>query len=205
MTEEKKRLIDELVQREWSMFQRVNNEGGRADCQDDWPTFHVMREAQYTPWPEELTAMVNNDFKEAEADGRNLVMEKYARMMASTAPERYRQIEPYLPALEEDQLRLAEQIIAVHKKWMAEHAERYPGLTAQGRPLYTEQDSEWETSSETYLRGELLTWSTFTLKEYLRFVRKCEAEGRNLVTEQDEYATKAYGYDSLGEAELRYR
>ena len=204
MTEEKKREIDEVVRREWTMFRKVQNEGGRADCQDDWDTFHVMREAQYAPWPEPLINMLNVGLMYAEETGRNVMSEKYARMMAGTAPEKYREIEDRLPPVKDSCRELAEKIIAIHKKWMAAHAETYPALSAQGRPLYTEQDTEWNTSSETYLRGELLTWQEDLLRAYLQFVKECEAQGRNLVAEQDAYAVKAYGYASLEEAEEIY-
>ena len=204
MDEDRKRLIDEVVLREWKMFGRGNNEGGRAYCQDDWDTFHIMREAQYSTWPLSLIGNYNIELMMAEENGRNLITEKYARMMASTVPERYREIEPYLPEVSRESRELAEEIISCHKVWMAEHAAKYPALAARGRNLYTEQDTEWETSSETYLRGELLTWPKYLLKQYLEFVRDCAAEGRNLVIEQDEYAVKAYGYASLEEAEKEY-
>ena len=87
MDEKKKKLIDEIVRREWEMFQNVNNEGGRASCQDDWPTFHVMREAQYAPWPQDLLSRFLLDLVNAKLEGRNLVMEKYAYMMEFTEPD----------------------------------------------------------------------------------------------------------------------
>ena len=205
MDEEKRRLIDEVILREWKMFQKVQNEGGRADCQDDWKTFRIMREAQYAPWPAALIELLNIDLMYAEEQGRNLMVEKYARMMISTAPEQFRDIEPHLPVISEEKRALTEDIISIHKSWMEEHARTYPALTARGRVLYTSQDSEWNTSSETYLRGELLTWSAGTLKEYLKFLQECQAEGRNLVNEQDESAVKAYGFESLEEAEQFYR
>ena len=203
MDNEKLTLIEEVVKREWDMFQLVHNEGGRASCQDDWPTFHIMRSCQYKPWPIELVAMFNIELMMAENAGRNLVMEKYARMMKSTAPARYKEIEQYLPYISPDVEELAEQIISIHKKWMIEHRDRYPKLSARGRYLFTEEDTEWETSSETYLRGELLTWSKAMLKSYYEFVRECEKDGVNLVIEQDKYTVREYGYETLEEAEER--
>ena len=35
-------LINAVIEMEWQMFDRVNNQGGRADCQDDAWTFYVM-------------------------------------------------------------------------------------------------------------------------------------------------------------------
>lgn len=204
MDAKKQALIDEVVGREWDFFQQVNNEGGRADCQDNWSTFRVMRSSQYSYWPEPLIECVLSDLQKAEAEGRNPVMEKYARMMASTAPEQYRKLEPYLPAVDGECRMLTEQILNIHKRWMAEHAEKYPHLSARGRLLYTSQDTEWETSAETYFRGELLTWSKETLRAYLAFVQDCERQGVNLVVEQDRHMVKAYGYASVEEAEAAH-
>ncbi|MBO6164721.1 MAG: DUF4125 family protein [Lachnospiraceae bacterium] len=203
MSEEKKQLVDEVVRREWEMFQQVNNEGGRADCQDNWPTFYVMRSSQYEPWPVELVALFREELVSAELAGRNLVMEKYARMMASTAPARYAEMEPLLPKIDPRCRELTEEIIEIHKRWMAEHAKRYPNLSARGRKLYTEEDTEWDTSAETYLRGELLTWSAPMLGAYLDFMRDCEQKGINLVIEQDRRMIAAYGYESLEQADAQ--
>lgn len=72
---------------EWEMFQRVRNEGGRADCQNRPDTFKIMRLAQFSAWPEELAQSYLEDLRKALQNDRNLPMEKYARMMESTAPE----------------------------------------------------------------------------------------------------------------------
>ena len=36
-------LIMQIIKLEWSMFTSAQNNGGRASCQDDWPTFEIMR------------------------------------------------------------------------------------------------------------------------------------------------------------------
>lgn len=43
MTKQEK--IEKLIQMEWEDFQKVNNEGGRASCQDDPETFLSCDEA----------------------------------------------------------------------------------------------------------------------------------------------------------------
>ena len=83
MTKQEK--IEKLIQMEWEDFQKVNNEGGRASCQDDQETFFIMRRSHFAPWTEELIDCVQADMDRAHEQGRNLVMEKYAWMMASTA------------------------------------------------------------------------------------------------------------------------
>ena len=51
---EKEELVNAIVKLEWNAFDKVDNLGGRADCQNDWNTFSVMRKSQYLAWPENL-------------------------------------------------------------------------------------------------------------------------------------------------------
>lgn len=94
MTKQEK--IEKLIQMEWEDFQKVNNEGGRASCQDDPETFFIMRRSHFAPWTEELIDCVQADMDRAHEQGRNLVMEKYAWMMASTAPEQFKKLHHFL-------------------------------------------------------------------------------------------------------------
>ena len=92
-------LVETIVRMEWDAFQRTTNMGGRVACQGNWPVFHQMRASQFLTWPENLLASYRDDLKDAEYVSRNLVTEKYARMMRSTHPEEYAAtIEPYIPA-----------------------------------------------------------------------------------------------------------
>ena len=45
-------LIEKIVMLEWKAFDKVENQGGRASCQDDWSTFSIMRKSQYMLWEE---------------------------------------------------------------------------------------------------------------------------------------------------------
>ena len=77
-------IIEKIVALEWKQFDRVKNEGGRADCQDDFQTFSIMRKSQYLAWTEELLHSLYQDLVDEEQKGWNLIMEKYARMMKSS-------------------------------------------------------------------------------------------------------------------------
>ena len=35
----KQELVEKIVKAEWEAFDKVQNEGGRASCQNDWNTF----------------------------------------------------------------------------------------------------------------------------------------------------------------------
>ena len=82
-------LISKIVAAEWQMHQDVPGIGGRADCQEDFRTFEASRSSQALSWSEACLASYLNDLKLAEKESRNLLTEKYARMMKSTSPEEY--------------------------------------------------------------------------------------------------------------------
>ena len=108
----KDELIDAIVQIEWPMFAGVNNEGGKAACQMDLATFRIMRISQYSAWGEELLESCLADLRAAQNQGRNLMTEKYARMMKTTFPDEYPAIEKSLPPLDPAAARQIEDIVA---------------------------------------------------------------------------------------------
>ena len=107
----KDELIDAIVQIEWPMFAGVNNEGGKAACQMDLATFRIMRISQYSAWGEELLESCLADLRAAQNQGRNLMTEKYARMMKTTFPDEYPAIEKSLPPLDPAAARQIEDIV----------------------------------------------------------------------------------------------
>ena len=85
-------LMSEIIKLEWEMFSHVSNVGGPASCQMRPDTFKIMRKSQAATWSDELLASYLEDLKAATRDGRNIMTEKYARMMESTFPEEYRKL-----------------------------------------------------------------------------------------------------------------
>ena len=195
-------LREAIVRHEWDQFQRTNNEGGRAACQGNWPMFRQMRLSQFLTWPHDLLASYRNDLERADATGRNLVTEKYGRMMRSTHPEEYTaNIEPYIPSLSASREALQERIIAMQVAWARKFRERYPKLGQAMRVLTTAEDTADATSFETYLRGELGTYSEHTLNLYLAFVEHLAGEQRNLTEETIANTVRFGGFHDLMEAE----
>ena len=64
--------------------QQVQGVNGRAACQDDWTTFLIMRLSQFEGWDTDVLESYFEDIVQAEAQERNLIMEKYAYMMEET-------------------------------------------------------------------------------------------------------------------------
>lgn len=195
-------LVEEVIRREWDQFQRTENEGGRASCQGNWPMFHQMRASQFMTWPEDLLRSYLDDLDEANRVGRNLVTEKYARMMASTAPDEYRErIEPFIPRLSDERVARQERVIAVQVAWARDFRGRYPKLGAAMRVLTTAEDTPEDTSFETYLRGELGTYSDRTMALYEAMAENLQAAGRNLTEQTVANTVRLGGFADLEEAE----
>lgn len=81
--------LERVVALEWGQFDAVLGMNGRAGCQDDLRRFSAYRCAQYLAFPHGLIPRVLAELEQAELGGRNLVEEKYARMMAATDPTEF--------------------------------------------------------------------------------------------------------------------
>ncbi len=194
-------LVNELVSLEWEAFDKVENEGGRADCQDDWNTFSIMRKSQYYTWTVEMLKSYISDFHNANDKGWNLITEKYGRMMESAAPLKYAQIKDSLPELPEVKKEIIEEIVKIQVGWMEDFAKEYPKAAGNARSIHTSEDNMFNTSYETYLRGELSTYSDQTLDLYGRFIAQLCREDKNLAKMIMANTASLYGYASLVELE----
>lgn len=189
-------LIERIVELEWNLFQQVNNIGGRTDCQNSPKTFAIMRKSQFASWPDDALASYEEDLRQAEAEGRNPLAEKYAYMMRRTHPEEYRHIADQLPVISEEKEKLVRAIVDINVAWEGECDARYPHVRSTGRPLRTSEDTSFSTSFETYLEGELLTYSESTLICLYRHVCAAQERGENLAERNLDAMVRAYGYSS---------
>jgi hypothetical protein len=193
-------LINKIVEAEWKMFHEVPNIGGQATCQNDLRTFRINRLGQAASWSQATLESYLNDLTEAEKQQRNLLTEKYARMMASTSPAEYAAIQNQIPVLDSEVSSIIEEIIKLILIWEEELKAKYPDITRRGRPIYTSQDSLRVTSIETYLRGELSTYSLKTLKLYHENVLKQKSENINGSEITLGFMMRQYGFSTLQEA-----
>lgn len=191
----------EILDMEWEMFHAVQGIDGPASCQEDRDTFEVMRSSQLLAWTEEIAESYLDDLKRAKAAGRNLMTEKYARMMEYTSPCEFRRIAPNLPALDKHAMPLIERLSHMSVGWMEELAAKYPHVGAQGRPIRNSGDSAHTPSFETYNRGELATYSVKTLRLLEEHYLKMTAAGTSPAEVILRNAVARYGYASLEQAE----
>jgi hypothetical protein len=123
--------------------------------------------------------------------------EKYARMMASTSPVEFAKFAHSLPQLAPEVPGLIENIVAIILKWEEDLSRRFPNVVNKGRPLFSSDDSVHVTSLETYLRGELATYSRRTLALYYDHLSKQASENINGSEITLGKTVEQYGYASL--------
>ena len=191
---ERRELERQIVEKEWLMFQKVQGVNGRAACQDDWTTFLVMRLSQFEGWDTNVLESYYDDIEQAEAQERNLIMEKYAYMMEETDPVYFLSIKGMLPEVSEEKQLMA----SVYMEWEKEADIKYPNIRKHGRPAEG-IGVDGTVSVRNYLKCELYTYSAKTLALFILSIENNPGYNRYLVTMQK--MVQAYGYSSLEEAE----
>jgi hypothetical protein len=190
-------MISNILLLEWEMFSSVNSIDGQVDCQQDAKTFLIMRGSQAECWTDELLESYLSDLEKAREEGKNLMTEKYARMMETSLPDDYAALADRLPEVSDEIASLIEEIVSAQIVWKLDSVEKYPKLAQRGRPLYTKEDSYYfGTSFETYLRCELKTLSPDSVKLYHKMVMDMRETGSSLEEEHLLGIITKYGYPS---------
>ena len=192
------KMIDHIVEIEWTMFHNTKNIGGPASCQNDRSQFEIMRKAQFLAWNEELLRSYEQDLLLAVANGQNLVTYKYAYMMETTAPLELQAFRSQLPAISDEKLALIDELSRIMIQWAEDFANRYPLLAGLGRPIHTYEDHPGSVSMETYSRGEWMTYSEATLHLLVEHYRNLSSNGRNI---QEETVSVELSLSGLGTPE----
>ena len=199
-----KKLIEEIIKIEWAFFDKVKNEGGRAECQDDFRTFSIMRRSQYMAWSPAMLASWMDDLREAldDEEGRNPLTEKYGYMMCISEPDKNTELAKRLPDISEEKKaiahRITEKLLPQNEAFRA----KYPNVAGRGRPLRTsEEAASGFTSIETYELGELFTYSMRTLKLFEEHLTGLEKEGVSYPETVIENSLRQRGFTGLAHAE----
>ncbi len=180
---------------EWEMFRSVNNIGGKAQCQDNYDVFRIMRMSQSMAWNEATRKSYYKDLINAKANDRNLLQEKYARMMFYTHSDEYDKISGHLPIISTEIFELCDKIAEIMREKDIAFRKKYPVIGGRGR------NTDKGTTADIYLRGELLTYSLDTLNELFKYINELESSGENLVEKIQLNTANFYGYETLLDAE----
>lgn len=198
---EKEKIIEKILEKEWKYFSNLNNIGGRADCQDNREDFIIMRKSQWETFNEETLLSYLEDLNSKN----NPLFQKYAQMMKYNSPEEYEKIKDILEKASDEKTDLVNKIMFIYMEWEKEFFERYPIFSSMGRPLYSSEDDNIETSIETYLRGELLSYSEKTLKLYLNYVIDNKEKNINLAIKNMDNLARMQGFNDSDDVEEYYK
>ena len=198
---EKNLIIEKILEKEWNFFSNLNNIGGRASCQDNKEDFIIMRKCQWLTFNEETLLSYLDDLNLEY----NPLFIKYAEMMKYNSPKEYERIKIYLKNISEEKNSLVNKIMLIYMKWEEDFFERFPIFSSMGRPLYSKDDDDIDTSIETYLKGELLSYSEKTLKLYLEHIENSKEKNINLVIKNMDNLAKAQGFKDSEEVEKYYK
>jgi len=196
----KEHIIQEILKKEWKMFSNVQNEGGKASCQEDHGTFTIMRSSQFESLPIYVLESYFHDLAVAERQNTNLMTEKYARMMEFTDPIGYKATKKFLRKIDVESQKYVEEAILIFLNWEKVLRLEFPYLFSNSRPLFSSEDSPSSTSFETYQRAELYTYSPNTIKLYSNFIKESAKNNINISKQIQLNIVKKYGYNSLQEA-----
>ena len=173
-------LLAEIVERELAMFLATNNEGGVSVCQTRPDAFRAMRKMAHSAHNDALLASYLDDLRQAETQGRNVMVEKYARM------------DDRLPPLSTSPL--LDQIADAEQAFLQDAQRRYPHvIKSNGQGMF-----------RRYLRCELETLSPRTLELYAAHISRAQHEGRNLVVERHDYLMRLLGKGGIDACEAAY-
>ena len=182
----KEELIDRIIKMELEMFLSVPADGIYG-CQQNPEGFGLHRRAQFSIWSVDTLQSFFDDLGQAVEDGLNLMTVKYARMEGLIARRNFNP--------------LIEGIMAIQLKWQQNMIEKHPGLMADARHLSGSDGLVDDTSFETYLRGELETYSDNTLKLLYQDMLGYLKMGVNGSEKIYEHLVTEMGYNSIEEAD----
>lgn len=166
---ERQSLLRDIVEQEWRMFQATPNEGDPAVCQKNPHAFRLMRHMSHIVHDVPFLRSYAEDLRAGERNGRNFMIEKYARMADKLPPL---QTSPLLDEITEQE-----------SLFLREAAWKHPRIfrAAQGQEFCT------------YLRCELESLSLRSLELYAAEIRQARQQGINFAQVRYEFLKQHLG------------
>lgn len=157
--------IQSIILYEWDSFDRVVNFEKRAACQDNIEQFVLMRMAQYLSFSHQVLKSLLADFKRAHEEGRNLISEKYARMMSYTDVVQYeRDIKANLKYVSPVKEELICSIRAIYQD-SCERCNDMVQTQLHARPYVSQAKN---ISALDYFTSEIASWSYRSLRLFMQ-------------------------------------
>lgn len=195
----KEQLIEQIISLEWEMMISITAIDDPDGCMGDSVTFRIMRTSQHEIWSEDTLESYLTDLDISKSQHVNMMAERYANMMKVTSPEEYEAIKDKLRHITVETTHRIDEIMSYFTEWTNELDKMYSNVRAMGRPAT--EDGSW-TAVDTYLIGELLTYSIRTLNLCLRDVKTAAINNENLSKEILQNMAYHYGFSSLDEMEV---
>jgi hypothetical protein len=177
-------LMQEILDREWEMFQEVKS-ASYASCQNSPDTFRQVRGSIFQLWPRELKAAYLIELTKARNSGRNLITEKYARM------------DNLIPPINTNPV--IDEIVKIETQWQEEIRKKYPALYQRCCRSTDKTDDGMNFS--VYLRCELETYGDMALDIYYQWVYKAKQLGINYSLNMLNNIVLKSGFKDVEEAE----
>ena len=160
-----------------------------------------MRKSQWETFNEETLLSYLEDLNSKN----NPLFQKYGQMMKYNSPQEYEKVKNILENPSKNKITLMEKIMSIYMEWEEEFFKKYPIFSSMGRPLYSTEDDNIETSIETYLRGELLSYSEKTLQLYLKYIIEMKEKNINLAIKNMDNLANMQGFKNSDEVEEYYK
>lgn len=181
-------IISEILDIEWAMFQHVHSERP-ASCQRMPEKFRKIRGGLFAVWSDETLTSYLSDLKSGLSQGRNFLMEKYARM------------DNRIPPLKTDPVikeKIAE-IVEIETRWHLVIRKEFPVLFRKmGRGTDPTGDGR---NFSVYLACELETYGDNTIELYYRNVKKAKENNQNLALKSLDMLLQKEGFRNIIHAE----
>lgn len=176
-----KEILKKILSIEYEFFTQTKNIGKPAICQSQKGNFIASRTAYWNIYTKDILSSYLNDLENAKKNHQNLISLKYAYMMEFTDPDSFAKIKHRIPKIDNEKKTLVNTILFLYMLWEKEVQKHFPNLDNQNRKLYATSDTLYSTSVETYMRGELSSYSIDTLKCILPYFWEKNQKGENLV------------------------
>ena len=184
----RKSLIDKILDIEFFFFDQVRS-NALDPCTADEEDFFNQRRAQFVPWGSYTLKSYLGDLELALKDGKNPVAQKYL-CMDSSHPMKGTTFH-------------IDRIVDRNVAWQTAMNVQYPHFMSQGRALNAGEAEE--IAFDNYLRCELVSYSSRTVRLLHADVEQMHQMGINMCEVIYDALVKQYGYPSLaaGEADVR--